>query len=132
MRRSLAARALAALVAGTCLFAVAAQAADDAAKDTAKAGAGAYNATGRRLGGGVAQSPDANANILLSPYSVGSAMAMALSGARGATEQEMAATLKLTMPGAEMREANAALIAALNKLGAAEGKAPIKLNVANA
>jgi serpin B len=132
MRRTLAARALAALVAGTCLLAATTQAADDATKAVASA----YDATGRTLAGELAKSADANANILLSPYSIGTAMAMALSGARGATEQDMATALKLTMPGAEMREANAALIAALNKLGTAApgggNTAPIKLNVANA
>jgi serpin B len=104
-----------------------------AADDAVKAVAAAYDATGRALAAELVKSADAN--ILLSPYSIGTAMAMALSGARGATEQDMAKVLKLTMPGPEMREANAQLIAALNGLGkaGADGNAtPIKLDVANA
>jgi len=120
-------------VAGSFLMAAATTAPAAAADETLKAVAAAYDATGRALVAELAKSSDKN--ILLSPYSIGTAMAMALSGARGATEQDMAKVLKLTMPGPEMREANAQLIAALNGLGkAASGgnAAPIKLDVANA
>ena len=47
----------------------------------------AFNASGRELLDQLAKSPG---NIVLSLYSIGSAVSMTLSGARGATEQEMA------------------------------------------
>jgi serpin B len=48
----------------------------------------AYNASGQMLFRDFAASPG---NIVFSPYSIGSAMAMALAGTRGETEREMAA-----------------------------------------
>ena len=50
----------------------------------------AFNASGLDVFHQLAARPG---NILFSPYSVGSAMAMARSGARGATEAEMASAL---------------------------------------
>ena len=47
----------------------------------------AYNASGHELFRRFAAAPG---NVVFSPYSIGTAMAMALSGARGDTEQEMA------------------------------------------
>jgi serpin B len=71
----------------------------------------AYNASGqdmfKRLSG-------ASGNIVISPYSIGTAMAMALSGARGQTETEMASVLKQTLPRAAMDAANARARATLN------------------
>ena len=103
------------------------------ADDTVTAVAAAYAAAGRALAGELAKS--SARNVVLSPYSIGTAMAMVLSGAHGATGQEMAKVLRLTMPPADIREANARLIATLDGLGKAisEGKdSPIKLAVANA
>jgi serpin B len=48
-------------------------------------------------------------NIVLSPLSVGTAMAMALSGARGETEKEMAGALKQRLDRPAMEAANGAL-----------------------
>jgi serpin B len=53
-------------------------------------------------------------NIVFSPYSIGTAMAMALSGARGETESEMARVLRHTLPRAAIDKANASLLATLN------------------
>jgi serpin B len=53
-------------------------------------------------------------NIVFSPYSVGTAMAMVLSGARGETESEMARVLRHTIPRAAIDRANASVLATLN------------------
>jgi len=71
----------------------------------------AYNASGQELFRQFASAPG---NIVFSPYSIGTAMAMALSGARGETEKQMAAVLKLGMPRAAMEAANASALAILN------------------
>jgi serpin B len=73
---------------------------------------GGYNRTGERLFQALAKEPG---NIVLSPYSVGTAMTMALVGARGATEAEMAKTLGLALPRGEVDAANAAILSSLNK-----------------
>jgi serpin B len=70
----------------------------------------AYNATGRSLFQSVAAKPGA---IVMSPYSLGGAMAMALSGARGATEVEIAGALSLSLPRARMEAANRQALALL-------------------
>lgn len=71
----------------------------------------AYNATGQALYREFAGKPG---NIVLSPYSIGTAMAMARSGARGETERQMAAVLHHALPREDVDRANAALIAVLN------------------
>jgi serpin B len=71
----------------------------------------AYNASGHDLFARFAESPG---NIVLSPYSIGTAMAMALSGARGETESEMAAVLSHTLSRDAINDANRDLLAALN------------------
>src|ERR1700688_619977 len=83
------------------------------AQDTAQVQAltQAYNASGQALVQGFTAAPG---NIVLSPYSIGTAMAMALSGARGATEAQMAAVLKHRLPRAEIDAANSAALAILN------------------
>lgn len=53
-------------------------------------------------------------NIVFSPYSVGTAMAMVLSGARGETETEMARVLRHTLPREAIDRANASVLATLN------------------
>ncbi len=52
-------------------------------------------------------------NIVFSPYSIGTAMAMVLSGARGETEREMAAVLGCSSSRADIAAANAAVLATL-------------------
>jgi serpin B len=51
----------------------------------------AYNASGHDLFAAFVATPG---NIVFSPYSIGTAMAMVLSGARGETERETAAVLR--------------------------------------
>jgi serpin B len=66
----------------------------------------AYNASGRALFLQLAERPG---NIVISPFSIGTAMAMALSAARGATEQELTKVLmhSLTRPQIEAASARA-------------------------
>jgi serpin B len=71
----------------------------------------AYGASGQELFGRFEQSPG---NIVFSPYSIGTAMAMALAGARGDTEAEMLRVLKHTLPRPEIDAANGALMKLLN------------------
>lgn len=70
----------------------------------------AYNDSGRmlfwRLSAGAG-------NIVFSPYSVGTAMAMVLAGTRGETEREMATVLQHRLPRLRIDAANAAVIATL-------------------
>jgi serpin B len=53
-------------------------------------------------------------NIVFSPYSIGTAMAMVLSGARGETENEMMRVLRHTLARAAIDQANASVLATLN------------------
>src|SRR5712671_2890279 len=73
------------------------------AQNGERALAEAYNAGGlallKRLSG-------SSGNVVLSPLSVGTAMAMALSGARGETEREMASVLKQRLDRSAMEAAN--------------------------
>jgi serpin B len=71
----------------------------------------AYNASAQDLFGSLAAAPG---NIVISPYSIGTAMAMALSGARGETATQMHAVLKQTLPRSAMELANASVLATLN------------------
>jgi serpin B len=71
----------------------------------------AYNASGQDLLGGLAGS---SGNLVLSPYSIGSVMGMALSGARGDTEREMLAALKHSLGRQDIDAANAEALATLN------------------
>jgi serpin B len=66
-----------------------------------------YNASGLALYRALARRPG---NVVLSPYSIGSALAMVHSGARGETEREMAAALKMSLPREAVDAANAALL----------------------
>jgi serpin B len=70
-----------------------------------------YNASGLALFKRLAARPG---NVVLSPYSIGSAMAMVLSGARGATESEMASVLRQHLARPDMEAAQAELQATLN------------------
>jgi serpin B len=78
--------------------------------DSMKALTRGYNASGLALYRALAQAPG---NLVLSPYSIGSAMAMVRSGARGETEREMAAALKHGAPREAVDAANAAVLALL-------------------
>ncbi len=71
----------------------------------------AYDASARELFTTFAAKPG---NIVFSPYSIGTAMAMVLSGARGETESEMARVLRHTLPRAAIEQANARVLAILN------------------
>lgn len=71
----------------------------------------AYNASGQALFRMMAARPG---NIAFSPYSVGTAMAMALAGARGETEREMTAALGHALAPAQLGDANAAALSILN------------------
>src|ERR1700734_3133467 len=86
----------------------------------------AYNATGERLFQDLAQEPG---NIVLSPYSIGSALSMVLAGARGETATAMSNSLGLHLSPADLAAANENLIA---NLKAASGKGSVTLNSANA
>src|SRR5262245_32413096 len=69
----------------------------------------AYNASGDGL---FKQFPPGN--VVFSPYSIGTAMAMALAGARGETEREMIVALKQRLSRPEIDAANAAVLSILN------------------
>ena len=71
----------------------------------------AYNASGNQLFAEFARS---HGNIVLSPYSIGTAMAMTLAGARGETEREMVATLKHSFSREEVNAANTSVLSILN------------------
>jgi serpin B len=86
-------------------------AADDKANERSIALTAAYNASGQQLFARLAEGPG---NIVLSPYSIGTAMAMALSGARGDTEEELIRGLKHSLGRVEIDAANADVGATLN------------------
>ncbi len=71
----------------------------------------AYNTSGQQLFRKFAGS---SGNIVFSPYSIGTAMAMSLSGARGETATEMAKVLKLRLKRDDIDAANASVLATLN------------------
>jgi serpin B len=101
---------LAAIVAAL-LTALPAASAHDGIRGDVQALARAYNGSGQML---FRQLSAGRGNIVFSPYSVGTAMAMALAGARGDTEREMAAVLQHALGRARMGDANAAALAVLN------------------
>jgi serpin B len=69
----------------------------------------AYNTSGQDL----FRLADAPGNVVLSPLSIGTAMAMVLAGARGDTEAEMRRLLRHTLSGEAIDQANAQALAAL-------------------
>jgi len=85
----------------------------------------AYNGCGQQL---VRAFAEKAGNIVLSPYSIGTAMTMALAGARGKNEAEMANVLGLDLSQAQINDANAAVLASLNSAPSES----FKLSVANA
>lgn len=82
------------------------------AQDDAHALTAAYNESGqdlfRRLSAG-------GGNLVISPYSIGTAMAMALAGARGDTARQMAKALHQGLPPDQIDAANAEVLAALRE-----------------
>jgi len=75
-------------------------------RDGAVALTEAYNDSGLTL---LRQLATARGNVVLSPFSIGTAMAMVLSGARGDTEREMAGVLRQRLDRGAMEAANAAV-----------------------
>ena len=71
----------------------------------------AYNATGQQLFGQLGATPG---NIVFSPYSIGTAVSMALSGARGDTASEMMRALSMRMATDAIDTANAEMLSILN------------------
>jgi serpin B len=71
----------------------------------------AYNASGQQLFERLSAAPG---NIVFSPYSIGTAMAMALAGARADTEREMIRVLKHSLSRSEIDAANAIVLSILN------------------
>jgi hypothetical protein len=70
----------------------------------------AFNASGREL---LELLSGPNGNIVLSPYAIGSAMSMALAGARNDTGQEMARVLKHSLNQEQIDAANGQVLATL-------------------
>jgi len=81
------------------------------AQDGTRALTDAYNASGQDLFRSFAAKPG---NIVFSPYSIGTALAMVCAGARGETEQQMVAVLRHSQARGEIAEANAKVLAILN------------------
>jgi serpin B len=71
----------------------------------------AYNGCGHELFRVLVEK---SGNIVLSPYSIGTAMAMALAGARGENALEMAKVLGLQLPAEKIDAENADVLASLN------------------
>lgn len=71
----------------------------------------AYNASGQQLFKELSAKPG---NIVFSPYSIGTAMAMALAGARGDTERQMIEVLKQRLARPQIDAANVQVLATLN------------------
>jgi len=85
-----------------------------AAQDGGRALTQAYNRSGHELFQALAAAPG---NAVLSPFSIGTAMAMVLAGARGETETEMRSVLRHTLSGEQIDAANAKALAALLAVG---------------
>jgi leukocyte elastase inhibitor len=71
----------------------------------------AYNAAGQQLFGQLAASPG---NVVFSPYSVGTAMSMLISGARGDTASEIMRAMSMRMAADAIDAANAEMLSILN------------------
>lgn len=86
----------------------------------------AYEGLGQRLFASLVEGPG---NIVLSPLSIGTAMAMVLAGARGETEAEIVRVLRYRMDREEIAAASAALIRTLESYGRQDA---VHIAVANA
>src|SRR4029079_8936855 len=82
-----------------------------AADDGVRPLAWAYNGFGQDVFTVLQRQPG---NIVYSPYSVGVAMAMTLSGARGETQSEMLSAMRFTQTPSEIEAGNAPLAAGLH------------------
>jgi serpin B len=82
------------------------------ADDSAKSLARSFNAFGQDLFNRLAAKQPGN--LVFSPYSIGAAMAMVRSGARGDTETELAAVLKQGQTRAQIEQASGELMAVLS------------------
>jgi serpin B len=71
----------------------------------------AYNSAGQQLFGQLAAAPG---NVVFSPYSVGTALSMLISGARGDTASEMMRALSMRMAADAADAANAEVLSILN------------------
>jgi len=98
-------------VAGTIMAGPAAAQLHIAAEARVTLLARAYNTTGQQLFGQFAATPG---NVVFSPYSVGTAISMALSGARGDTASEMMRALSMRMATDAIDMANAEMLSILN------------------
>jgi serpin B len=101
------------------------------ADDNGRALVAAYNGAGQELFKHFLA--DSSGNVVFSPYSIGTAMAMALTGARGDNAVEMAKVLRQTLPREGIDAANAAVLAVLNGYEKpADDKKAVHLRIANA
>jgi len=90
---------------------------------------GSYNDFGQRIFASLAKAPG---NVVYSPYSAGVAFAMAMSGARGATQEEFLEVMRLQRQPSDIEAANGFLAAALARRSAAqEAQAPVEPAIAN-
>ena len=90
----------------------------------------AYNQSGQELLRTFAGQPG---NIVFSPYSIGTAMAMVLSGARGETQTEMHTVLRHSLAATDIDAANARVLALLDTYNAKPEASPTAtLRIANA
>jgi serpin B len=101
--------ALAALMLASPRFyrACAQQMRPDSSRDLTRA----FAALGGKLYSALSSKPG---NLVFSPYSIGTSMAMAMSGARGPTEKELANILELPLTLQETEEASSKVLATLN------------------
>jgi serpin B len=91
---------------------IAQKVAEDSSQNGGRTLTDGYNASGFALFRQLSGRPG---NIVLSPLSIGTAMAMALSGARGETEREMASVLKQSLDRSAMEAANGAVLSGFRR-----------------
>ncbi len=111
IRRNAGGLAAAIAIAGTMTAAPVAAQLHIAAEARVTLLARAYNAAGQQLFGQLAASPG---NVVFSPYSVGAAMSMLISGARGDTASEMMRAMSMRMAADAIDAANAEMLSILN------------------
>lgn len=96
------------------------------AQDKASQLVGAYNQSGIELFGKLADTPG---NIIMSPYSIGTALAMAAAGARDKTEAEMMRVLKYPFEPSDVAKVSKVLDDRITKRSPDEG---VAITLANA